>query len=175
MDSDVEVFSGTIDGLIAALEKNHHTGLAVPKIIYPDGRLQKSTDSFPTIGRKIYRYCFLKKMEKTDALKPPSNEVIAVDYAISAFWIMKKNVLDKIGLMDEKIFYSPEDVDYCLRIWKSDYAIAYIPFVSVVHHTQEISRGFKLNTAFFNHIKGLFYLFFKHRYFLKPPAFRVSL
>lgn len=111
-------------------------------------------------------------MEKTEALKPPSNEVINVDYAISAFWIMKKSVLEEVGLLDEKIFYSPEDVDYCLRIWKSGHAISYIPFVSVVHHTQEISRGFKLNTAFLNHVKGLFYYFTKHRYCFFPPFFQ---
>ncbi|MCM2283302.1 MAG: glycosyltransferase family 2 protein [Desulfobacula sp.] len=172
MDSDVEVFPGTIDGLIAVLEKNHHTGLAVPKIVYPDGRLQKSTDSFPTIGRKIYRYCFLKKMEKTEALKSQSNESVNVDYAISAFWIMKKNMLDKIGLLDEKIFYSPEDADYCLRIWQSGYRIIYDNSVFVIHHTQELSRGFKLNKAFINHIKGLVYYFFKHRYFFKKPVFK---
>ena len=62
MDSDVEVLPGTIEALAAFLEKDNRAGLAVPKIVYPDGRLQKSTDRFPTMGRKIYRYFFLKKM-----------------------------------------------------------------------------------------------------------------
>ena len=172
MDSDVEVFPGTIDGLIETLEKDNHTGLAVPKIVYPDGRLQKSTDLFPTIGRKIYRYLFLKKMEKKNAVAAAYDKLKNVDYAISAFWIMKKCVLDKTGLLDEKIFYAPEDVDFCLRIWKAGYGIIYNPFVAVVHHTQEISRGWKINAALLNHIKGLLYYFKKHHYFIKAPSIK---
>lgn len=175
MDSDVEVIPGTIEGLVDILEQDDYTGLAVPKIVYPNGRLQKSTDQFPTIGRKIYRYFFLKKLEEKEASNQVCELPIEVDYAISAFWMLKKNVLDKVGLLDEKIFYSPEDVDYCLRIWNSGHKIVYVSFVSIVHHTQEISRGLKLNSAFFNHIKGLFYYFRKHRYFFKPPTFHRDL
>jgi len=172
MDSDVEVLPGTIEALAAFLEKDNRAGLAIPKIVYPDGRLQKSTDRFPTMGRKIYRYFFLKKMEATEHLKPASEAPVTVDYAISAFWLLKKSVTDQTGLLDENIFYSPEDVDYCLRIWKFGHAIVYFPGVRVIHHTQEISRGLKFNTAFFNHIKGLCYYFLKHRYFFHPPDYK---
>lgn len=172
MDSDVEVLPDTIDVLAAFLEKDSRAGLVVPKIVYPNGRLQKSTDRFPTMGRKVYRYFFLKKMEAVEHLKGASETPVSVDYAISAFWLLKKSVTDHTGLLDENIFYSPEDVDYCLRIWKSGYTIQYNPQVRVVHHTQEISRGLKINSAFFNHIKGLVYLFLKHRYCFFPPALR---
>jgi len=93
-----------------------------------------------------------------------------VDYAISAVWVIKKEVLKIVGLLDENIFYSPEDVDYCLRLWKAGYKIIYEPRVPVIHHTQEISRGFKLNSAMLNHIKGLIYYFRKHGYFLRRPV-----
>ena len=71
----------------------------------------------------------------------------------------------------EKIFYAPEDVDYCLRIWKNGLGILFVPAITVIHNAQEISRGFKLNKATIEHIKGLGYLFWKHRYFLKKPTF----
>ncbi len=67
MDSDVELSSGTIDKLIETLKSNSDMGLAVPRIVYPNGNLQKSIDTFPTIIRKIYRYFFLKRIESSEA------------------------------------------------------------------------------------------------------------
>jgi GT2 family glycosyltransferase len=82
---------------------------------------------------------------------------------------LKKEVLKNVGLLDENIFYAPEDVDYCLRIWLAGYKVVYNSEVSAIHHAQEISRGLKINRATINHIKGLAYYFKKHKYILKCP------
>ncbi len=95
-------------------------------------------------------------------------ETKAVDYVISAMWVLKKEVLEKVGYLDENIFYAPEDVDYCRRLWLSGYSVVYDTRVSAIHHAQEISRGFKLNNATSSHIKGLIYYFWKHRYVFSP-------
>jgi len=169
MDSDIEVLRGTIAPLIDTLNKDNKTGLVVPKLLYPNGNLQKSTDVFPTIFTKLFRYFFLKRIEKKDNELKQKLRPKYVDYAISAFWVLKKQVIEKVGLLDENIFYAPEDVDYCLRIWNAGYKILYVPNVAVIHHAQEISRGLKLNFVTINHIKGLIYYFRKHKYIFIPP------
>lgn len=174
MDSDVQIFPETLEGLIATLQHHPDAGLAVPEIRYPDGKLQKSIDRFPTITRKIYRYFFLKNLEKKENQVDRPRKPVEADYAISACWVMKKDVIYKVGFLDEKIFYAPEDVDFCLRVWRAGYKIIYNPTVKIIHHTQEISRGFKINSALLNHIKGLIYYFIKHRYFFKAPSFRMT-
>ncbi len=170
MDSDVQLRSHVVETLMLRMESDSSVGLAVPKLVYPDGKLQKSTDVFPSITRKIYRYFFLKNLEAREAQKKGNMEELrVVDYAISALWVMKADLVKNVGLLDENIFYAPEDVDYCLRIWKAGYKILYDPAVFAIHHTQEISRGFRLNRAFFSHIKGLFYYFHKHGYWFRAP------
>lgn len=172
MDSDVEVRGEVFTTLVALLEEDRTVGLAVPRILYPSGRLQKSCDRFPTLFRKLYRFFRLRAIEEKeerDQKEPAGN--LTVDYAISAFWLLRREVLEKVGLLDERIFYSPEDVDFCLRIWKGGYRVLYHPLVCTVHHTQEISRGWKINRAKLSHILGLFYLFRKHRYFFRAPSF----
>jgi GT2 family glycosyltransferase len=162
VDSDAYINGRALEHLIAELDASPDIGLVAPKILYPSGKFQKSTDSFPTVFSKAKRLFFLKSEEKREQLcfsDPPQE----VDYAISAFWLLKKETLDEVGLLDERIFYSPEDVDYCIRIWKSGFRIIYDRRVEVIHDAQEISRT-KLNYFFFSHIKGLFYLFGKHRY-----------
>ena len=170
IDSDVEIFPGVIEKLIAVLDKNSRNGMAVPKLVYSNGNLQKSTDNFPTFFSKLYRYFFLKCIEKKEE-KTEKNAISPVDYAISAFWMIKSDTIVDVGLLDENIFYAPEDVDYCLRVWKKGYRILYVPEISSVHQAQEISRGFRLNKATIEHVKGLLYFFWKHRYWLSKPRF----
>ena len=170
LDSDVELPQGVIDILLPILEKSPRIGIITPRITYPSGAWQKSFDRFPTLFDKINRLVRLRSIEKKESENVAADtQAFFVDYAISAFWLMPQEVLQRVGGLDEKIFYAPEDVDFCLRLWKTGYQILYVPAVSIVHHTQEISRGLKLNRAKLNHIKGLCYYFLKHRYLLRRP------
>lgn len=175
MDSDVEVAPGLFSVLLDVLNSDESVGMVVPKIVYPSGAWQKSIDKFPTLIHKINRFLRLRQMERKEGSCENFNSALRpVDYAISAFWLLKREVFEQVGPLDEKIFYAPEDVDYCLRIWKCGYRIAYVPTAEVVHHTQEISRGLKLNRAKFCHLKGLLYYFLKHRYLFRAPDYRLK-
>ena len=172
VDSDVELKLGVIETLLPYLDVENQVGIVVPSIFYPSGAWQKSFDRFPTLTDKVNRFFRLREIEKAEAQQfESSNQSFQVDYAISAFWLMRRSTLQTVGFLDERIFYAPEDVDYCLRVWKSGFCILYVPAVSVIHHTQEISRGFKINRAKLSHIKGLAYYFVKHRYLFRRPAF----
>ena len=162
LDSDAYMNPQTLNELLKYLFENSKVGLVSPRLVYPDGRYQMSIDVFPTLARKIKRYFNLRSLEENSEIKITGS----VDYAISACWMLRRNVVNTVGLLDENIFYSPEDVDYCIRIWKSGYQVHYIPYVSIVHDAQEISRpkGFLINKFTIRHLKGLFYLFAKHKY-----------
>ncbi|MBE0596681.1 MAG: glycosyltransferase family 2 protein [Desulfuromonadales bacterium] len=173
MDSDVEVGDGVFQGLLEVLRDNPQVGMVVPKIFYPSGKWQKSTDRFPTLAHKINRLFRLRQIEAEEGIECRNISVnCEVDYAISALWLLRREVLESVGHLDEKIFYAPEDVDYCLRVWKAGYPVLYVPSITVVHHTQEISRGWKINKAKIEHLKGLVYLFAKHGYFFRSPDFK---
>ena len=177
MDSDIEIIPGVVIHLIQTLQEHEKIGLVVPKLVYPNKHLQKSTDMFPTIQTKLLRYFFLKQIEKQEhrqeaTVSQQQGTLREVDYAISALWMLKREVLTTAGFLDEHIFYAPEDVDYCLRIWKAGYSIVYNPNISCIHHTQEISRGFKINKALLSHIYGLTYYFWKHKYLFSKPNLR---
>lgn len=172
MDSDAYVKSEAIVELRRHLMSNDTCGMAVPSMTYADGRYQISCDQFPTLWRKFQRFFGLKKLEDgaADNRQPGG----PIDYAISAFWMFPRSVMEKVGYLDERIFYSPEDVDYCIRIWQAGYSIHYSDQVSVIHDAQEISRPkglLGINRFTLSHIKGLFYLFIKHRYMWRPLRF----
>ncbi len=169
MDSDVIAGPGVFQGLIDILESDSSIGLVAPKLVYPNGRLQKSTDDFPTLFTKIKRFLWLKNIERREADKMAIAKPVPVDYAISAVWMMKRELLEKVGFLDENIFYSPEDADYCLRSWIAGYKVVYVPGVMAFHEAQEISRGLRITRNTIQHFKGLSYYFMKHKYFLRNP------
>ena len=171
LDSDAYINAAALTGLCDYLAQNPRCGMAVPQLVYPDGRWQMSTDVFPGLLRKIQRFFFLKDIEAKQGSMLASE---TVDYAISACWVMPASVVQAVGPLDEKIFYAPEDVDYCIRIWKAGYSIQYLPGFAVVHDAQEISRakGFRINWFTLSHIKGLAYLYLKHRFLFSGRKFR---
>lgn len=162
LDSDAFVTAECLAGLYQHLQDNPQCGLVGPKLTYASGNFQMSYDRFPTLQRKFERYFFLRNIESSSA---PIQSQTKVDYLISACWFMPKKVFDTVGPLDERIFYAPEDVDYCLRVWKAGFEIHYLPQVAMVHDAQELSRGIKLNKFTFLHLWGLLYYFSKHRYF----------
>lgn len=161
IDSDAELPPGTIDSLIATASRSARAGIVAPRLNYPDGRLQKSVDVFPTIARKIQRRLALRRME---AAEKPAVGVIDVDYAIAACWLMPREPVDAVGPLDEAIFYAPEDVDYCIRMWSAGYRVLYDSNTVAIHHAQEISRTLIPRRAALSHAAGLVYLFRKHGY-----------
>jgi GT2 family glycosyltransferase len=173
LDSDAYIEPDALFGLKSYLDVEDSVGLVAPKLFYADGRFQKSTDQFPTLLRKAQRFLSLNKMQASE-----NHEVFLtqdVDYAISACWLLRRDAVDDVGGFDEAIFYSPEDVDYCMQVWAAGYRVVYRPGVGAIHDAQELSRGFKLSSFHFSHLAGLFYLFKKYRYFFSVKGLRKRL
>jgi GT2 family glycosyltransferase len=163
LDSDAYIEKKALDLLKAHLDASPNVGLVAPKLAYDDGRFQMSTDTFPTLLRKAQRFLSLDKMQGN--LDPTTLTTNPVDYAISACWLLRRDAVDKVDGFDENIFYSPEDVDYCMQVWQAGFQIVYLPSAEVIHDAQELSRGFKISFFHVSHLKGLFYLFNKYKYF----------
>ncbi len=164
VDSDVVVPAGTLERLLDYLETHERCGLVAPRLVYPDGRPQLSVDRFPTLWRKLARLVSLRALERQLPSGEEDRHPREVDTAISAFWLLRRELLTEVGLLDERFFYAPEDVDYCLSIWLSGYSVVYDPQAQAVHDAQELSRGRLLNLFTFHHALGLFRYFLKHRY-----------
>ena len=167
LDSDAYMSSEALTTLREQLAVSKSVGIIAPRLEYPDGRYQMSTDQFPTAIQKLKRYFFLRAMESKD--RPPR---ATVDYAISAVWLLRTKTMRDVGNFDEKIFYSPEDVDYCMRVWKAGYQVVYEPAAVVVHDAQERSRSRIPNRFTFSHALGLLYYFRKHKYWFSPARLR---
>ncbi len=174
LDSDTEIPPGTLRGLvdgIAKIPEPDSLGILHPKLVYPDGEFQESARRFPTVYTKIYR---LMRMEERRTLDESIDEVLAgqitpVDYAMSAAWLVPRRTFDRIGYLDERIFYSPEDVEFCARVWKNGLKVWYYPEVQIVHNCQRITSKKPLSKLGLSHMKGLVRYWWEYGSALRRP------
>lgn len=176
LDSDTIINQNAIEHMIILLNKSKKNGIVGPMMKSLDGTIQPSGRNIPTLTVKILKvlpFSFIKKrgedLEKIDIKY--DNNILKVGYLMSACWLIKVEVIEKIGLLDEKIFYAPEDVEFCLRAWINGYNVLYDKNIEIIHEWQRISRKKLISKHNWEHIKGLIYLFFKYKYMFSTKKF----
>lgn len=172
LDSDTVVNEDAFIKMVDYLDNNSGIGIVGPSMVGLDGAKQIPYRKFPTWKIKLCKICpiaairqygeSLEKYEIKDNLQP-----IECDYLISACWLMKYDTYKVIGDLDEKIFYSPEDVEYCMRVRSNHLNIVHIPTAQIIHIYQRISRKKLFSKANYTHILGINYTLRKHKKFLK--------
>ena len=169
LDDDTVVQPGALDVLIRYMEAQPEVGLCGPRLTDADGKLQLSCRRFPTLIDKLARRLpsilgqeISRKAEMADW---DHRTIREVDYVIGACQVIRRHALQEVGLLDERIFYGPEDVDMCLRLQQAGWRVAYNPDAVVVHEERRISRSLGSGLVW-KHICGLGYYFWKHGYLL---------
>ena len=96
------------------------------------------------------------------------NETQEVDILSGAFMFMRKEALDKAGLLDESFFMYGEDVDLSYRLQKSGYKNYYFPEATIIHFKGESTK--RGSISFVHHFYKAMLLFSK-KHFSDKPAF----
>jgi GT2 family glycosyltransferase len=173
LDVDTEAAPGSFTALVARLRAAPEVGLVGPKLVDRDGGLQYSCRRFPTLVDKVCRRLPARVgralVDDVELRWWDHAGVREVDYVIGACQVMRRAALDEVGLLDEHIFYGPEDVDLCLRMHRAGWHVEYVPQAVVMHLERRITRKlFSVLTA--RHVYGLGYYFWKHRYLVTRPT-----
>ncbi len=178
LDSDTEVNDGAFLTLDSEMKAHPGYGMIGPTLVTSGGVVQMSARAFPTALEKLFKACPIAsvqaKGERMERQEPPSPDAASwsVDYLMSACWLVRPEVFDKAGLLDEKIFYAPEDAEFCIRVWKAGYRVAFCPSAVVIHEWQRLSRKKLFSRLNLEHIKGLAHMFRKHRYLVSADSIR---
>jgi len=140
LNPDIIIKPGAIDVLIKSLDDDPRAGAAGGKILNPDGSIQLSGKSFPDPMVMLFVTLGLHKIlphnPVTDKYYHSTEDYgkkHQVEHLMASFLMVKREAIDKAGMMDEKFFLYCEDVDWCYRIHMSGYEIWYLPDSEVVH------------------------------------------
>ena len=149
MDSDIiTVQKDWLTLQIKELEKNKSYGISGGKLVFPDNRLQvlvrKDRANFEEKDKGQYDF-----IKETDAVW-------------GACMIIKRKVIEKIGLLDENFFYGPDDVDYCFRAKKAGFNVIYNGLSKSVHIGSYSGLSPKKDMIYLNQSYGMMVYTFRH-------------
>jgi GT2 family glycosyltransferase len=137
VNNDVEFDSEVFNILVESLDKES-SDIVVPKIMYYDNP-QKIWFAG---GKFLDKITFFSDHIGTDQEDSDIyNHIKKIDYAPTCCMLLKKTVLDKVGVMDEKYFVYFDDVDFCLRVKKQNVIMSYIPTAKIYHKVGSLTGG----------------------------------
>jgi len=147
LNPDTEIIGNALNKMVSFLNSRRNYGALGCKLLNTDGSLQRSCRTFPTLEAMLYSALFL------DSLFPKSrlfnkyfmtwwdfNEIMEVDQPMGSALMIKREILNKVGLFDENIFIWFDEVDLCYRIKEAGYKIFFTPEAQIKHH---LSQSFK--------------------------------
>lgn len=142
LNSDTVLLNTTLQVMMEFMDRNPKAGIAAPALRLPDGKFQIVGASHPSLftafnyflflyllSPKVFKGSFIdqKKLQK---IKNP----IKIDWVAGTCMLVRKEVIDQTGGLDESYFMYAEDIEWCERIKKRGWEIYYVPSVEIIHH-----------------------------------------
>jgi hypothetical protein len=137
LNPDIYWDGDVIGTLEEYMDQNESVGQVMPKVFYPDGRLQYLCKMVPTPVDLIFKR-FLpskiieKRMDEFQLKFTGYDKIMNVPYLSGCFMFFRISALKDVGLFDERFFMYPEDIDITRRV-HAKYKTNFFPYVSIVH------------------------------------------
>jgi N-acetylglucosaminyl-diphospho-decaprenol L-rhamnosyltransferase len=139
LNPDTVVRPGAIASLLDFMDRTPSAGIAGSRLEHPDGAPQRSAFRFPTVLSELeggLRLGPVSKLLRRRVVAPPvpaGDEPVRTDWVAGASMIVRREVFDAVGLLDDGYFMYFEEVDFCLRAARAGWPCWYVPASRVVH------------------------------------------
>jgi len=165
LNPDTIVRQGAIGNLVSFLEGNPQVGIAGSQLENIDGHVENSAHRFPSILGQLVESARLAVL---DSLLPghvlmfmASDTPHPCDWVSGSSMMVRREVFEQIGLLDEAYFLYFEEVDFFYRAYKAGWQTWYVP-ESRVMHMEGVSTGIKLAKR-----RPSYWFASRRRYFIK--------
>ncbi len=143
LNDDTIVKNSAMDKMVEFMDKHPQAGACGAKLLNIDGTIQHQGGIF---GKKFWR----------------ASAPTLVDFVIGAALLVRKEVINRIGIMDENLFFYNDDLDWCLSIRKAGWKIYFLPEAEIIHYGGYSSRKTFNPKLFVEGFKGGLYFCRKH-------------
>jgi GT2 family glycosyltransferase len=141
LNPDTVVLDNAIGKTVAFMDAHPSVGVAGCKLLYPDNTPQPSVRGFATVLAAFLDATFLHTFMPKDRIirrkgieRFDYTKTVEVDWVIGAYFMIRRELLQKIGILDEQFWIYGEEVDYCQRALDAGYTTWYVSEASVVHY-----------------------------------------
>lgn len=145
LNNDTVILSGALDRLVEFADAHSDVGICSPKVLNRDGTLQKQCRrSFATPWDLFCYFSGLSSLFPKSSLFARylvtyrgEDETHAVDAVSGSCMLIRREVLDQIGLLDERFFAYQEDADFCFRAKRAGWQVYYYPQAQIIHYASQ--------------------------------------
>lgn len=135
LNSDARLDPGALQLAVEWMRADPGCGVAGAQLLHPDGRKQNSIANFPSLATELLNKFLLRALwpKHFPGKEQEYEQPTEVESVIGAFFLVRKEVWQKLGGMDERFFFFLEETDFCLRAKEAGFATVHLPQVRVWH------------------------------------------
>ncbi len=145
LNPDTQVREGAIENLVSFMESHAEAGVAGAQLLNGDGSKQNSIANFPSLTTELLNKNLLRRLfpRKFPGKERDYPEPIEVDSVIGACMVVRRDVLDQVGLLDEDYFLFLEETDWCYRIKRAGWKVYHVPQAEIIHFQGKSAEAVK--------------------------------
>jgi GT2 family glycosyltransferase len=140
LNADAWLTEGSLSRLVAFAESRPDAAVVGPRLLNPDGTLQRSVRGFPTVWRLGTEYLFLRKLApRSTTLNAfyaggfDHDSVREADFVMGACMLVRREAIEQVGPLDEAFFLFSEETDWCYRFHEAGWKVLFYPGAECVH------------------------------------------
>jgi len=168
LNPDTIVGGNALTTLVRFMDENPRAGACGARLLHSDGCFQHSAFAFPTLFQ-IFLDFFPINYRLTDSRlngRYPrrlyqAGKPFPIDHPLGAALMVRREVIEQVGLLDERFFIYCEEIDWCLRIKADGWSIWCVPKAKIVHHVAQSTGQFR-DEMFVALWKSRYQLFERH-------------
>jgi GT2 family glycosyltransferase len=164
LNPDTQIKGGTIGRLVSFMDSHPDTGVAGAQLLNSDGSKQNSIANFPSLATELLNKRLLRGLfpKRYPGKEKDYTEPVEVDSVIGACMVVRREAIERVGLLDEDYFLFLEETDWCYRMKRAGWKIYHVPDAEV-YHFQGKSAEKEKKRARVEYFRSRYHFFKKNR------------
>jgi N-acetylglucosaminyl-diphospho-decaprenol L-rhamnosyltransferase len=137
LNTDAFVAPDTLCKTVDFMDAHPRCGVLGVKLVGRDGALQPSCRYFPTPWNVFLAatgfHRFFPGTPLVDDMSWDHASVRECDWVPACYYLVRREVVERVGLFDPRYFLYYEEVDHCWAVRQAGWSVIYYPFTEVVH------------------------------------------
>lgn len=150
LNSDAYLKEGVLQSTLEFMEANRECGVLGIKMVGTDGILQPSARMLPGAWKKfLVMSGIAARFPKSKLLGGPDytwwdhSSVKEVGWVVGAYFLIRREVIEEIGYLDDRYFMYFEEIDFCLQTKRAGWKVLFFPEAEVIHLGGQSSKATK--------------------------------
>jgi GT2 family glycosyltransferase len=143
INPDIILTKEALETMLLFIAQHSEVGSLMPRVIYPNGQLQRLCKLLPTpmdvFGRRFLPAKWMQRRNQTYELHASGyDRLMNIPYLSGCFMLLRTQAVQQARLFDERFFMYPEDMDLTRRIHR-DYLTVFFPHATIIHNHEKAS------------------------------------